>query len=252
MKSVIWIVVVVLAFVVGMFLPTDFAGFEGAQGDAALSEESLAESLPAVEALEGDTEKFSYAVGYSFGRGLQDIRERVDQMVLFSALLSGIQGDEPLMTPQDVQAIQQKVMMEMQQEQQAAQSQRAEEGKEFLSHNKRQEGVVETESGLQYKVVSEGDGPRVSADDKVQVHYVGTLIDGDVFDSSRDRGTPATFNLDQVIPGWSEGIQLMNVGATYTFYIPADLAYGERGAPPTIGPNEVLIFEVELLDIVEE
>ena len=122
----------------------------------------------------------------------------------------------------------------------------------ILAENKKKEGVQVTESGLQYKVIEEGEGVSPDANDKVTVHYHGTLIDGTVFDSSKDRGEPVTFGLNRVIPGWTEGVQLMKEGATYEFYIPAELAYGTRapqGSP--IGPNETLVFKVELLEVKE-
>lgn len=127
-----------------------------------------------------------------------------------------------------------------------------EEGNAFLEKNKAREGVVTTESGLQYEILKEGDGPKPKATDKVKVNYHGTLIDGTVFDSSVDRGEPVTFAVNQVIPGWTEALQLMPVGSKWKLYIPANLAYGERGAGQDIGPNETLIFEVELLGIVND
>ncbi len=127
-----------------------------------------------------------------------------------------------------------------------------EEGNAFLEENLKREDVKSTESGLQYIVLKEGDGPKPDAGDKVRVHYHGTLIDGTVFDSSVERGEPAVFGVNQVIPGWTEALQLMSVGSKWKIFVPADLAYGERGAGGDIGPNSVLIFEVELLEIVEE
>jgi FKBP-type peptidyl-prolyl cis-trans isomerase FklB len=122
-------------------------------------------------------------------------------------------------------------------------------GKKFLDENKSKEGVKTTPSGLQYIVVKEGTGAKPKVSDRVKVHYHGTLIDGTVFDSSIDRGEPIAFAINGVIPGWTEALQLMSVGAKYKLFIPSDLAYGERGAPPVIGPNSALIFDVELLEI---
>ncbi len=127
-----------------------------------------------------------------------------------------------------------------------------EAGNAFLEENKSRDGVNTTASGLQYEVITEGTGPKPTADDRVRVHYHGTLIDGTVFDSSVDRGEPAVFGVTQVIPGWTEALQLMPVGSKWKIYLPSGLAYGERGAGADIGPNTALIFEVELLEIVEE
>jgi FKBP-type peptidyl-prolyl cis-trans isomerase len=127
-----------------------------------------------------------------------------------------------------------------------------ENGNAFLEKNKAREGVVTTPSGLQYEILTEGEGPKPTAEDQVRAHYHGTLIDGTVFDSSVDRGEPAVFALNQVIPGWTEALQLMPVGSKWKIYLPSDLAYGERGGGPTIGPNSTLIFEVELLEIVKD
>lgn len=127
-----------------------------------------------------------------------------------------------------------------------------EDGNAFLEQNKNREGVHTTASGLQYEVIAEGSGPKPAADDRVRVHYHGTLIDGTVFDSSVERGEPAVFGVTQVIPGWTEALQLMPVGSKWKIYLPANLAYGERGAGADIGPNSTLIFEVELLEIVEQ
>ena len=123
------------------------------------------------------------------------------------------------------------------------------EGVAYLAENARKEGVVTTESGLQYEVLTKGSGVSPTAEDSVTVHYTGTLIDGTVFDSSVDRGEPATFGVTQVIAGWTEALQLMSVGDKLRLVIPSDLAYGLRGAGPSIGPNSTLIFEVELLNI---
>jgi FKBP-type peptidyl-prolyl cis-trans isomerase len=125
-----------------------------------------------------------------------------------------------------------------------------EEGAAFLEENGKKEGVITTESGLQYEIITEGDGPKPTETSTVSVHYEGTLIDGEVFDSSYDSGEPVSFSLNSVIPGWTEGMQLMPVGSTYKFYIPSHLGYGERGTGPIPG-NSVLIFKVELLELVD-
>jgi len=125
-------------------------------------------------------------------------------------------------------------------------------GQEFLSANKNKPGVKTLQDGLQYKVLTMGAGEKPSSSDIVQVDYAGTLIDGTEFDSSYKRGQPATFPVSGVIPGWTEALQLMSVGSTWELYIPADLAYGEQGAPPSIGPNEMLIFKVHLIGIQKQ
>jgi len=122
-------------------------------------------------------------------------------------------------------------------------------GQTFLEENAKKAGIKTTDSGLQYEVMTKGSGKKPSATEQVEVHYHGTLLDGTVFDSSVDRGQTATFFLNQVIPGWTEGVQLMNKGSKFRFFIPSNLAYAERGSPPNIGPNAALIFEVELIDI---
>ena len=125
------------------------------------------------------------------------------------------------------------------------------EGEAFLSENRARSGVMVTPSGLQYEVIADGSGPRPAANDDVRVHYEGTLIDGTVFDSSYERGEPVEFNLSMVIPGWTEGVQLMNEGSSYRFFIPSDLAYGPQGAGGSVPPNAVLIFKVELLSVLK-
>ena len=137
----------------------------------------------------------------------------------------------------------------MQQKQNSIMDKEKAKGAAFLAENKKKEGVVETASGLQYKVVKMGTGAKPTATDKVKVHYHGTLLDGTVFDSSVERGQPITFPLNQVIAGWTEGVQLMPVGSKFIFYIPSNLAYGDRAAGDKIKPGSTLIFEVELLDI---
>lgn len=210
-------------------------------------------SIPAVaQELETQEERLSYTIGMDIGRSLAEQDMDIDLDLLIDALRATYEGEETLMTQEEAlaerEAFMEQRQQEMQAEQQEAAARNLEEGQAFLAENREKEGVMETESGLQYKVLEEGDGASPEASDQVTVHYRGTLIDGTEFDSSRARGEPASFALDQVIPGWTEGVQLMKEGATYKFFIPAELGYGEQ-APPSIGPNSTLIFEVELIEV---
>ena len=179
-----------------------------------------------------------------------DIKANTD--LLIKGLRDGLAGQQ-LLTDEEMQATMQAFQQQVQAQQEAKQKEIGEknkmEGEAFLTKNKARQGVKATASGLQYEVLTEGTGPQPKATDTVTVNYKGTLMDGTVFDSSYDRGQPATFVLNQVIPGWTEGVQLMKVGSKYKFYIPAALGYGERGAGGVIGPNAPLVFEVELLSI---
>jgi len=203
--------------------------------------------------LETDQQKASYGVGLGVGRQLQPGADRIDM----AALRAGIEDalaereqrvpDEELQTA--MQALNQAVQAEMMARAQAEGQKNADEGAAFLAENGVREGVVTTESGLQYEVLREGDGARPGPGDRVTIHYRGTLIDGTQFDSSYDRGNPSTFGVGGVIPGFAEALQLMPVGSQYRFYIPGDIAYGQQGSAPDIGPNATLIFEVELIEI---
>lgn len=196
----------------------------------------------------------SYAIGVSTGAGYKENLKTLpggeaNVDALIAGFVQAIKGDSTKMTPQAAQAYLQTYFVEAS----AKEAQKLkEEGEKFLAENKTKEGVITTESGLQYKVEKEGTGAKPTANDKVKVHYTGTLLDGTKFDSSVDRGEPAEFGVGQVIKGWTEGLQIMPVGSKYIFWIPSELAYGERGAGQDIKPNSVLKFEVELLDIVPE
>jgi len=157
--------------------------------------------------------------------------------------------DEPEMTMEEADRI---IRSYFEQAGEKAGQENLESGNAFLEQNKNREGITVTESGLQYEVLKEGSGEKPDSTDKVRVHYHGTLVDGTVFDSSVDRGEPAVFGVTQVIPGWTEALQMMPEGSKWKIYVPSELAYGERGAGSDIGPNSTLIFEVELLEIVEE
>lgn len=196
--------------------------------------------------LETDEAKVSYALGMMIGDRILGQYGDLDFELLVDAMKSQKAGEETRMSMEEAQAAlqaqQEKTAMEA-----AAKASVA--GQAFLDDNMAREGVMVTDSGLQYEVLTAAEGAKPTIDDTVSVHYVGTLIDGTEFDSSIARGEPASFPLKGVIPGWTEGLQLMNLGSKYRFVIPSDLAYGDRGAGQAIGPGETLVFEVELLEI---
>lgn len=196
--------------------------------------------------------EYSYMVGMDVGRGLGSIKEEIDMNTVIQALQATIKGDKTTMTEPEALTVRQEFMQKLQAKAAAKTKEDAEknqkEGDDFLAKNKSKAGVKVTASGLQYEVIKAGNGAKPKATDSVKVDYTGTKIDGTKFDSSVDRGQPATFPLSGVIPGWTEGMQLMPVGSEYKFYIPAKLAYGDHG-PATIGPNATLIFDVKLISI---
>ena len=189
----------------------------------------------------------SYSLGVSVANNLKSSGfETIESSAISAAFNDVFSENDVKISEEDANALIQDYFMELSQKK----SQEAtNKGQAFLDENATKEGVVTTASGLQYQVLTEGQGAKPVASDEVTVHYHGTLIDGTVFDSSVDRGQPATFPVGGVIQGWVEALQLMNVGSKYKLFIPSNLAYGERGAGGTIGPNETLIFEVELLSI---
>ncbi len=203
--------------------------------------------------LKTNKDKISYIIGEDIGASLFREGYDLEIEVMIEALRKAANGEvQNLLSEEEKNSIMAVWQQEMQIKKQAQMQQEGlkarEEGKLFLTANRNQEGVKETESGLQYKVVLEGNGARPKSTDTVNVHYHGTLIDGNVFDSSVQRGEPISFPLNQVIQGWTEGLQLMTVGSKYTFFIPADLAYGDSPVG-TIPAGSTLVFDVELLGI---
>ena len=192
-------------------------------------------------------DKLSYSWGLAMGRQLQGMgMKNLETSDFADAVKTVFEGGEPKLSFEEAQKMIQDYLADLQKK---AEDAAREAGRKFLEENKKNENVKETPSGLQYVVEKEGEGAQPSATDEVTVHYTGRLLDGTVFDSSINRGEPATFPLNRVIPGWTEGVQLMKEGAKYTFFIPSDLAYGPQGIPGAIPPHSTLIFEVELIKI---
>lgn len=199
------------------------------------------------------TGKAGYAIGQEMGKSLLSVKDQIDVSAVVAGLRDSVEGKDSKLSPEDARS----AIMELQmaaranhdKKSGAVASKNLQESKLFLAENGAKEGVKTTASGLQYKVVKEGKGKKPSATDRVVVHYEGKLLNGTVFDSSRERGSPVTFPVNQVIPGWTEALQLMPEGSRYILYIPPNLAYGTKGAGQKIGPNSALIFDVELLRI---
>jgi FKBP-type peptidyl-prolyl cis-trans isomerase FklB len=194
--------------------------------------------------------ELSYSLGVSVGLNLKEQGFSLDSVEDFAQALNDVLSGNELAIPQEkVNAVVNEYFTELQKKRF---EEKVAEGNKFLEENKKRDGVVTLESGLQYEVIAEGDGAKPLATDMVTVHYTGTLIDGTVFDSSVQRGEPATFPVNGVIPGWVEALQLMPVGSKWKLAIPYNLAYGERGAGQLIGPYSTLVFEVELLSIQDK
>ena len=201
-----------------------------------------------------ELESLSYALGLSMGNNFKSSGiEEMNIKEFAEGVAAVFEGTQPKMSYDEAKNVIREFFTVLEEKQNAAAAKMGEvnkaAGEAFLAENAKRPEVKTTESGLQYEVITEGNGDKPAASDTVVVHYTGTLIDGTVFDSSVERGTPATFGVTQVIPGWVEALQLMQVGAKWRLYIPSDLAYGPRGAGGAIGPNSTLIFDVELLQI---
>jgi FKBP-type peptidyl-prolyl cis-trans isomerase len=204
-------------------------------------------------ALKTSKDKFSYAIGMKMGANLRKQSVPVDPNILARGLKDSLTGGKTLISDEQAQAAIMEVQNELRQKQQEKMqvegAANKKEGDAFLAANKGKEGIVTLPSGLEYKILKEGTGPKPTASDSVVCNYRGTLINGTEFDSSYKRGQPATFPVTGVIKGWTEALQLMPVGSKWQLFIPPDLAYGERGPSPEIGSNSTLVFEVELLSI---
>lgn len=217
--------------------------------------------------LETQEEKLGYSMGVIFGERIQQDMEDLDRETFLRGVVDGLEGNEKQLSDEQIQSSLQTFQQQQAENRRSQQGQQAqnpaqqgdttsegaaqenlEKAESFLEENGQRGAVTTTDSGLQYEILENGDGPSPDASDRVTVHYTGTLIDETVFDSSREREEPATFGLQQVIPGWTEGLQLMREGGRYRFYIHPELAYGESG-PPSIGPNRALIFDVELIEV---
>lgn len=192
-------------------------------------------------------DKLSYAWGIAMGQQLKAMGvKEIDSESFKDGVKVAFDGGEPQIPMDEAQKLINDYLNDLQAK---AEAKAREIGEKFLAENKLKDNVKETASGLQYMVLKEGEGVTPTAEDEVTVHYTGKLLDGTVFDSSVNRGEPATFPLNRVIPGWTEGVQLMKEGAKYMFFIPSDLAYGPQGIPNAIPPHSTLIFEVELIKV---
>jgi FKBP-type peptidyl-prolyl cis-trans isomerase FkpA len=226
------------------------------KADANAPASSATANGPAIAGLPTDKDKVSYMVGMAMGKQLEPIKDEVDVDTIAKAVRATLAGEKLLMTEDQARTVSEKFGERMQQKQIAKAEADAKanlaEGQKFLAENAKKPGVKSTPSGLQYQVVTEGTGPKPKAGEVVRVHYKGATLDGKTFDSSYDRGQPVVFPLDQVVPGWQEGLQLMPVGSKYKLWIPGNLGYGEKGTPGgPIGPNATLVFDVELIDVVQ-
>ena len=198
--------------------------------------------------LKDQKDKVSYSIGMNIGLNLSRQKVDINPDVLAAGIKDALAG-KPQLTQDQVKDIMTQFEKDMEQKQKASGEKNKADGAKFLEENKKKPGVKATASGLQYKVEKEGTGPQPKATDMVTVNYRGTLIDGTEFDSSYKRGQPATFPLNGVIKGWTEGLQLMKPGSKYQFFVPSNLAYGERSVGPDIAANATLVFEVELLEV---
>ncbi len=223
------------------------------ESTAPVAAEAQAPVAPAGDPLATSEQRLSYGIAFGFGQRMQADGVPLDVDAFEIGLSDALTGAEPRLTQEEIaeemKAYQEKAAAEHKSAQAALSEANTAASEAFLAENAAREGVVTTESGLQYEILTEGTGPTPGAEDSVEVHYRGTLVDGTEFDSSYGRGEPVTFGVGQVIPGWTEALQLMPEGSKWKLAIPADLAYGAGGAGQLIGPDTALVFEVELIAI---
>lgn len=201
--------------------------------------------------LETDAEKFSYAIGINFAQSLMRQGAPLDPDAIFMAIKDAQSGSEPRLKAEVMESAMRSVGQKAGEKKKAMAGENLAKGRAYLEKNKAKKGVTVLPDGLQYQVLRDGTGPQPTADSTVKVHYTGTLIDGREFDSSKREGKPVTFPVKGVIPGWSEVLPLMKAGSRWLVTIPPELAYGVNGAGAAIGPNETLVFEIELLEVVK-
>ncbi len=202
--------------------------------------------------LKNQKEKMSYIIGMSIGNNLKRQSVEVELNSFVKGVEDALGGKKPLLSEQEIREMMTAFENEMRVKQEVAAQKNKEQGDSFLAENKKKEGVKTLESGLQYKVITTGTGKKPKLNDYVLTHYRGTLIDGTEFDSTYKRGQPAFFQVSSVIPGWTEALQLMEVGAKWQLFIPPNLAFGESGAGGLVGPNATVIFEMELLSVQDK
>lgn len=220
---------------------------------AANAATDTATSAPSATSLTTDTDKLSYSIGADLGKNFKKQGIDISPAAMAKGLQDGMSGGQLLLTEEQMKEVLNKFQKELMMKRSAEFNKKAEDnkskGEAFLKDNKGKDGVVSLPSGLQYRILERGDGAKPAKDDTVTVEYTGRLINGQVFDSTEKTGKPATFKVSQVIPGWTEALQLMPSGSTWEVYIPSDLAYGPRSVGGPIGPNETLIFKIHLLSV---
>jgi len=209
----------------------------------------MSNSAIAATEVKTDEQKLSYAMGTYFAMGITQQDVKLDVPAFVQAVEDVLNKNEPQINIQEMQEILTKYKETVAAEETMAIAKNKKAGEAFLAENKKKEGVVVTTSGLQYKILKQGSGAKPATGSSVTVHYKGTLVDGTVFDSSFDRGQPATLSLGQVIKGWQEAVPMMKTGSTWQIYVPSELAYGDRAASELIGPASTLIFDIELISI---